>query len=552
MDDPEIFGVELYRKSYVEAVENEWLSDYRIIALAINNHDAYEQANELAKKTQSKKLNTDNYIRGLAFALAMGGAAQDAGEDEIKIKSCIAFMNTIDKSKNMAQDLQTDAVKQWVQNWLNENSKQERKAADYSLEHLDASSNVTQRDNGKAKLAKATEENPHAILNVGIFGEGTDSPSLNAVAFLEPRKSPIDVIQAVGRAMRTTPGKKIGYVVCPIVIPANADPEQWLSTSEMEEGWKELGQILLALRAHDNRIEEELEHLLQLYIPPPPEKQKTIVAAARQEGKRIQFREHEGKPGDAEKALQRVLDGESYEAAGLTPLKEETANEISGVREMPALPKPTEPIQHTAIITGKKNSDGGTEMRIASVQRDKPKANEPVGKVNIEKSKKKAKNMINKGEGVRLPLPKPRQRKTPKERAELSGRLFVQLSGLEESGKAICMNLLKQSRTLQKPRRKRPEYPRSRRQRSGASSAGRQAAQRSGQAFRLGQIENGGRQKIGGRMHNRLPAHDERRHAASAHQQRRMAARHLPVEPNQKRYENHPQNHHRMGESDEP
>ena len=88
-------------------------------------------------------------------------------------------------------------------------------AAAYSLEHLDARSNVSQRENAKSRLAAATEANPHGILNVGIFGEGTDSPSLSAVAFLEARKSPIDVIQAVGRAMRTAPDKSLGYIICP-------------------------------------------------------------------------------------------------------------------------------------------------------------------------------------------------------------------------------------------------------------------------------------------------------------------------------------------------
>ena len=81
MDDEEVFGVELYRKSYVEAVNNRWLSDYRIIALAINDPDAYEEANNLARNTQSKgrrKLSSADYMRGLAFALAMGGAAQAA------------------------------------------------------------------------------------------------------------------------------------------------------------------------------------------------------------------------------------------------------------------------------------------------------------------------------------------------------------------------------------------------------------------------------------------------------------------------------------------
>ena len=47
--------------------------------------------------------------------------------------------------------------------------------------------------------------------------------------------------------MRTAPGKEIGYIICPIVIPPNVDPEQWLSISNKEEGWQELGQILLAL-----------------------------------------------------------------------------------------------------------------------------------------------------------------------------------------------------------------------------------------------------------------------------------------------------------------
>ena len=111
------------------------------------------------------------------------------------------------------------------------------------------------------------EENPHAAINVGIFGEGTDSPSLSSVAFLEARKSPVDVIQAVGRAMRTAPEKEIGYIICPIVIPENVDPEEWLSTSSKEDGWQELGQILVAMRSHDERIEEKLSELMTLRNP---------------------------------------------------------------------------------------------------------------------------------------------------------------------------------------------------------------------------------------------------------------------------------------------
>ena len=433
MDDETTFGVELFRKSYIEAVRNGWLSDYRIIALGINDPDAFDAANLLAKNTQSKgrrKLTTTDYLSGLAFALTMGGATQG---DDVDIRSCIAFMNTVDKSKNMAADLQTDSVKKWVAGWLDENANG-RPIANYSLEHLDASSNAAARETAKLRLANADVENPHGIVNVGIFGEGTDSPSLSAVAFLEQRKSPIDVIQAVGRAMRTAPGKELGYIVCPIQIPPTSDPEKWLSNSGPEEGWQELGQILLALRAHDQRIEENLEDLLHLYIPKPPPVERSIVAVAIGEGKRIQFGEYEGAPGEVEEAVEQMLDGKSRAEVGITRISEapETSN------------KTDEPTQ---ILTGKKNDDGSTELRVDSVARDKPNPGEPRGVVNIQKTKAKGRKMINTGKGGTIVQPRKQRnpRKTARERAEESGQLMLKLSGLEDYGSAIKMNLLTKS-----------------------------------------------------------------------------------------------------------
>ena len=292
MDDETTFGVELYRKSYAEAVRNGWLSDYRIIAVGVNGPDAHDIANRLAAETQSKGRNplaTTHFLRGLAFALVMGGATQYGENGAVPITSCIAFMNTVDKSKNMAHDLQTDTVRNWVQEWLHDN-REGQTAARYTLEHLDATNNVMTREVGKRRLSESSVARPHGIINVGIFGEGADTPSLDAVAFLEARKSPIDVVQAVGRAMRTAPGKKAGYIICPIVIPPNADPKQWLSASAMEEGWQELGQILLALRSHDQRIEDNLSELLHLYVPEPPKFQRTIVALVSGEDRRIRYR----------------------------------------------------------------------------------------------------------------------------------------------------------------------------------------------------------------------------------------------------------------------
>ena len=479
MDDETVFGVELYRKSYVESVRNGWLSDYRIIALAINDPAAYMEANQLAQNTKSKgksPLTSTNYLRGLAFALAMGGATQDKSNGEVAIKSCIAFMNTVDKSKNMAADLQTKAVRDWVGKWLHENRK-DQQATNYTLEHLDATSNVTARENAKLRLAEARGDRPHGIINVGIFGEGTDSPSLNAVAFLEPRKSPIDVIQAVGRAMRTAPGKKHGYIICPILIPPNADPEQWLSTSDMDDGWQELGQILLALRAHDQRIEDELADLLYLYIPTPPEIERTIVAVASGEEKRIQYRQHDGPPGKAQEAVERVLDGKSTLVKEFDPIAEpepgtpppnqiepfaaeDGENEQGGPNGVQystsqnsmilfGETKPTDlqPIEPSLIVTGKNNGDGTIELRQDAVARTKPASDGTRGTVDVRKTKAKAKDMINNGSGIRLQTgdKKKPPGKTKEEKAEQSAMQMLLLSGMSDYGNAIKMNLLAKS-----------------------------------------------------------------------------------------------------------
>ncbi len=432
MDDETTFGVELYRKSYLEAVRNRWLSDYRIIAMGVNDPEAFKTANDLARATKSTgrgQLTTIDYLRGLAFALTMGGATQGR---EVDIRSCIAFMNTVDKSKNMAADLQTDNVKDWVSRWLSENADG-RAASDYSLEHLDASSNAAARETAKGRLAAADAASPRGIINVGIFGEGTDSPSLSAVAFLEARKSPIDVVQAVGRAMRTAPDKELGYIVCPIVFPPSADPEKWLSTSGPEEGWQELGQILLALRAHDQRIEENLEELLHLYIPKPPPVERTLVAVAMGEGMRIQYGEVEGPPGAAQAAVEQALEGKTRAATGIQRIREEPADYSA--------------VELTQVLTGKKNKDGTVELREDSITRDKPKAGEARGIVNIQRTKAKAGKMINTGEGGNRVKPgshrKPR--KTATERAEEQGQLMLKLSGLEDHGSAIKMNLLSKS-----------------------------------------------------------------------------------------------------------
>ncbi len=450
MDDQSIFGPDLFRRSYRDAVENKWLSDYRIIAVGISGPESHEVANALASTTESKgrnPLTSTHFLRGLAFTLAMGGATKGREDEEINIQSCIAFMNTVDKSDNMRKALDTEPVRNWLRDRMREMDTGKAPAA-YTLDHIDASSNVTEREEAKAKLAEGTVGKPHGVINVGIFGEGTDSPSLSAVAFLEARRSPIDVVQAVGRAMRTSPGKEMGYVICPIVIPLDTDAENFLKTSNPQDGWKELGDILLALRAHDERIEDRLAELMTFYLPPEPEVVKTIAGIAHEESRRMSYWEHVGKPGDAEQELQEVLNGTKNPASTFAKVSEPP--EPKGVMEARAgnpAAMTDRPIEASQILSGKRKDNGETEIRKGGVERGKPdeKTGMP-GKVDIDRTKGKIKDMAGGKGGTVVTLT--RERRPRRTQAEISAQAAMRLLELdsnEERSKLITMNLLEKS-----------------------------------------------------------------------------------------------------------
>ncbi len=450
MDDEGVFGPELYRKSYRDAVNNGWLSDYRIIALGVNDPEAYQTANELAEQKGSR-LSTVQFLRGLALALVMGGATRRE-DDRHAIRSSINFLNTISKSQEMTKALQSRTVREWVGNRLKAYGMEEQ-PANYRLQHLDAGSNVAQRDQAKAQLAEATDEEPRGILNVGIFGEGTDAPSLSAVGFLEPRKSPVDVIQAVGRVMRRSEKKDTGFILCPIVIPPNVDAEKWLAnTNNPDDGWQALGQILMALRAHDDRIEERLEDLMSVFLPPAPteDEEETTVVALGSDAGRASYWLHEGKQGSAERAVQRVVKGTARTADEFRPLAEATAKaDTEETREIRDKETVTDAREHPArnephrIVSGKPDGAGGVEMREQGVSRDKPKADGTPGPINVNKTKAMGRKMLNGESGHKIT---PRKRKTPEELEELREQQTLKLLAASKANDlGIFVNLLEKS-----------------------------------------------------------------------------------------------------------
>ena len=100
------------------------------------------------------------------------------------------------------------------------------------------------------RSADSTAPTCQIITNARVLSEGVNVPSLDAVLFLDPRSSQIDITQQVGRVMRRAPGKEKGYIVIPVVVPEDADPREQLEASD----WSTVWQVVKALRSHDERL----------------------------------------------------------------------------------------------------------------------------------------------------------------------------------------------------------------------------------------------------------------------------------------------------------
>ncbi|MDP6642554.1 MAG: helicase-related protein, partial [Rhodospirillales bacterium] len=127
------------------------------------------------------------------------------------------------------------------------------------LFHVDGTFNAEQR-NEKLGWLKADEDKNicRVLTNVRCLSEGVDVPSLDAIMFLHPRKSQIDVVQSVGRVMRKAEGKDLGYVIIPIAVAPGISPERALNDNKK---YQVVWQILNALRAHDERLDRDINKL---------------------------------------------------------------------------------------------------------------------------------------------------------------------------------------------------------------------------------------------------------------------------------------------------
>ncbi len=251
MDDPEKFGKDLFHRGFGWAVENELLTDYRVVVLAVDEGLISRTIQNRLKDGPELTLDDATKIIGCYKALTKSDLAADLEFDPRPMRRALAFCQTIRKSRIIEEEF-SQVVEEYAGNDLIDDTRH----LNTEIRHIDGTSNAGTREEMLNWLkADAGEDTCRILSNARVLSEGVDVPALDAIMFMHPRKSQIDVVQSVGRVMRRSEGKKLGYVILPVAIPPNTKPEDALNDNER---YKVVWQILNALRAHDERLDARI------------------------------------------------------------------------------------------------------------------------------------------------------------------------------------------------------------------------------------------------------------------------------------------------------
>lgn len=249
MDNPAWYGPEFHRLGFGEAVEADLLTDYKVLVLAVdegyvaeNFQNAMAISGEIALGDAAKLIGCWN---GLAKNY---GSASAESDDPRPMKRAVAFAKDIKASKAAAFSFPA-LVDRALEG---EDGDAPRHRLRVEAAHVDGTMGIHERNAHLAWLKASTPDDVCRILtNARCLSEGVDVPALDAVMFLTPRGSQVDVVQSVGRVMRKAPGKELGYIILPVVVPTGMSPEDALKDNKR---YQVVWQVLQALRSHDDRF----------------------------------------------------------------------------------------------------------------------------------------------------------------------------------------------------------------------------------------------------------------------------------------------------------
>lgn len=233
MDDEAVFGPEFHRLGFSTAVESGLLTDYRVLVLTVDQELAAAATQDLVED-DGTEIRLDDVARLIGCWNGLAGGFDAAARP---MQRAVAFAVDIRASRRVAETFPRITA---------------GKEPEVDARHVDGTMNALERGRLLQWLTAPVPDGECRVLtNARCLSEGVDVPALDAVMFLNPRSSTVDVVQSVGRVMRRSPDKDYGYIILPVGVPAGTSPAEALKDNRR---FRVVWQVLNALRAHDERF----------------------------------------------------------------------------------------------------------------------------------------------------------------------------------------------------------------------------------------------------------------------------------------------------------
>lgn len=250
MDDESLYGKVFYRLGFGDAISHDILTDYKLMVLAVDE-TVVQKDMQKSLSDPENGLNIDDV--GRIIGVWNGMIKRESFADKVSgepMKRAIAFSRTIKDSQRLSE--QFESV---VNDYLDSED-----GYSVNVRHVDGGMNALEKNEALDWLASddIPENSARILSNVRFLTEGIDVPNLDAIVFLSPRKSQVDIVQAVGRIIRKFEGKEYGYIILPIVVPAGETAETILDNNK---SYDVVWQVLNALRSVDERFEATINKL---------------------------------------------------------------------------------------------------------------------------------------------------------------------------------------------------------------------------------------------------------------------------------------------------
>ncbi|CAM3665564.1 DEAD/DEAH box helicase [Polynucleobacter antarcticus] len=241
MDDEEVFGKPLFSLSFGQAIKLELLTDYQVVIVGVDSPmvSSWIENRELLKTESGLEIDAET----LASQVGLLKAFKD-----YNLHRVISFHSRVKRAEEFSQDIHK------VIEWMDE---KHRPSGELKTDFVSGEMPTDKRRRKLGQLKGLSDNQRGLLTNARCLSEGVDVPSLDGVAFIDPRGSQIDIIQAVGRAIRLSANKTAGTIVLPVFIGSGENPEEFLEGGNFKPIWD----VLNALKAHDDVLADELDQM---------------------------------------------------------------------------------------------------------------------------------------------------------------------------------------------------------------------------------------------------------------------------------------------------